>query len=78
MISENPKAFTIALTGIVIFLLRTYVFQNTFSPELESWLNVLLPSIFLFAFGWFTRITKTEANLLESDKKYQDKNYIKN
>ena len=63
MISENPKAFTIALTGIVIFLLRTYVFQNTFSPELESWLNVLLPSIFLFAF--FLMVLFTNIGLIK-------------
>lgn len=62
---ENPKLIYTALGGIVIFILKTYVLKEAFTPELESWLNVILPTFFLFLIGRFTRITKSEAKVLE-------------
>jgi len=72
---ENPKAVVTAFTGIVIFILKTYVLKDSFSPELSSWLDVILSSIILGLLGRYTRITKSEAIVLEkiSDNKNQIK-----
>ena len=70
---ENPKAVVTAMSGLVIFVLKTYVFKDTFSPELSSWLDIILSSVILGLLGRFTRITKSEAVVLEkiSDNKNQ-------
>jgi len=70
---ENPKFLTTAITGLVIFVLKTYVFKDTFSPELSSWLDIILSSVILGLLGRYTRITKSEAVVLEkiSDNKNQ-------
>jgi hypothetical protein len=70
---ENPKFLTTAMSGVVIFILKTYVFKDSFSPELSSWLDIILSSVILGLLGRFTRITKSEAVVLEkiSDNKNQ-------
>lgn len=70
---ENPKAVITAASGVIIFVLKTYVFKDTFTPELSSWLDVILSSVFLVLLGRYTRITKSEAVVLEkmSDNKNQ-------
>ncbi len=70
---ENPKAVITAATGVIIFVLKTYVFKDTFTPELSSWLDIILSSLFLILIGRYTRITKSEAVVLErmSDNKNQ-------
>jgi hypothetical protein len=70
---ENPKALVTAISGIAIFILKTYVFKDTFSPEISSWLDVILSSVILGLLGRYTRITKSEAIVLEkiSDNKNQ-------
>ena len=62
---ENPKFLTTAMTGIIIFVLKTYVFKDSFSPELSSWLDIILSSVILGLLGRYTRITKSEAVVLE-------------
>lgn len=61
---ENPKATVTAAIGVIVFVLKTFVLKDSFTPELESWLNILLPTVFLFLIGRFTRITKSEAKVL--------------
>jgi len=70
---ENPKAVITAASGVIIFVLKTYVFKDTFTPELSSWLDIILSSVFLVLLGRYTRITKSEAVVLErmSDNKNQ-------
>lgn len=69
-ILENPKAIVTAFTGIVLFVIQKFVFD--LSPEVEGYVNIILPSLFLMLIGRFTRITKSEANLLnEIDNRNQ-------
>lgn len=70
---ENPKATVTAAVGLIIFVLKMFVFKDTFSPELSGQLNVLLSSVILALLGRYTRITKSEAIVLEkiSDNKNQ-------
>lgn len=69
-ILENPKAIVCAFTGIVLFIIQKYVFD--LSPEVEGYVNIILPSLFLMLLGRYTRITKSEANLLnEIDNRNQ-------
>ncbi len=68
LVLENPKAIVTAAVGVIVFVLKTFVLKDAFTPELESWLNVILPSVFLYLLGKYTRITKGEAELLESVK----------
>ena len=70
---ENPKLLYTALAGVIIFILKTYVFKDTFSPELSSWLDIILSSVILGLLGRYTRLTKSEAVVLEkiSDNKNQ-------
>jgi hypothetical protein len=70
---ENPKATIFAATGVIVFILKIFVFKDKFSPELESWLNVILPTVFGILIARYTRITKSEAIVLEkiSDNKNQ-------
>lgn len=65
---ENPKLLYTALAGVIIFILKTYVFKDKFTPELDSWLNVILPSVFFAFAGYFKRITKSQAKVLEMPK----------
>ena len=62
---ENPKAIVVAATGIIVFVIKTFLLKDAFTPEIESWLNVILPSVFLALLGRFTRITKSQATVLE-------------
>jgi len=70
---ENPKATVTAAVGLIIFVLKMFVFKDTFSPELSGQLNVLLSSVILALLGRYTRISKSEAIVLEkiSDNKNQ-------
>ena len=70
---ENPKALVTGITGLVIFVLKTYVLKDAFTPELSSWLDLILSSVILGFIGRYTRITKSEAKVLEriSDSKNQ-------
>lgn len=66
---ENPKALFTAIGGIVVFALKNYIFKDSFSPEIESYLNVILPVVIFMLLGRFTRISKTDASILnEIDK----------
>jgi len=53
---ENPKAVITAASGVIIFVLKTYVFKDTFTLELSSWLDIILSSLFLILIGRYTRI----------------------
>ena len=64
---ENPKAITTAFTGIVLFVIQKYVFD--LSPEVEGYVNIILPSLFLMLLGRYTRISKSEAELLNEINK---------
>jgi hypothetical protein len=70
---ENPKAVVTAAVGVILFVLKTYVLKDAFTPELSSWLNLILSSVILGFIGRYTRITKSEAKVLEriSDSKNQ-------
>lgn len=61
---ENPKALITAAVGIAMWLIKTYVIS--FPPEVEVWVNVILTGIFVGLIGRFTRITKSEAKVLET------------
>ena len=64
-VAENPKAIVTLCVGVIIFALKTFVFKDSFSPEIESSLNVILPTVFVGLIGRFTRITKSEATVLK-------------
>lgn len=64
IIFENPKAVGVAIAGIILWLLKTYVI--TVPPDVEAWLNVILPAVILALFGRFTRISKDEAAALKT------------
>jgi hypothetical protein len=70
---ENPKAVVTAAVGVILFVLKTYVLKDAFTPELSSWLDLILSSVILGFIGRYTRITKSEAKVLEriSDSKNQ-------
>jgi hypothetical protein len=70
---ENPKAVVTAAVGVILFVLKTYVLKDAFTPELSSWLNLILSSVILGFIGRYTRISKSEAKVLEriSDSKNQ-------
>ena len=70
---ENPKAVVTAAVGVILFVLKTYVLKDAFTPELSSWLDLILSSVILGLIGRYTRITKSEAKVLEriSDSKNQ-------
>ena len=70
---ENPKAVVTAAVGVILFVLKTYVLKDAFNPELSSWLDLILSSVILGFIGRYTRITKSEAKVLEriSDSKNQ-------
>lgn len=73
---ENPKATIVAVTGLIIFVLKTYVFKDTFSPEIEAWLNVILPSVFWAFLGRYTRISKDQAKVLDRIDANESKNQL--
>ena len=62
---ENPKAVVTATAGIIIFAIKTFLLKDYFTPEIESWLNLILTSVFLGLLGRYTRITKSQATVLE-------------
>ena len=64
-VAENPKATITACIGIVVFVLKMLL-KDSFSPELESWLNVILPTVFGALLARYTRISKSEAIVLET------------
>ena len=70
---ENPTAVVTAAVGVILFVLKTYVLKDAFTPELSSWLDLILSSVILGFIGRYTRITKSEAKALEriSDSKNQ-------
>jgi hypothetical protein len=70
---ENPKAVVTAAVGVILFVLKTYVLKDAFTPELSSWLDLIFSSVILGFIGRYTRITKSEAKVLEriSDSKNQ-------
>jgi hypothetical protein len=72
-VAENPKLLVTAISGLVIFVLKTYVLKDSFTPEISSWLDIILSSVVLGLLGRFSRVTKSEAIVLEkiSDNKNQ-------
>ncbi len=70
---ENPKAVVTAAVGVILFVLKTYVLKDAFTPELSSWLDLILSSVILGFIGRYTRISKSEAKILDKiqDKKNQ-------
>lgn len=70
-VNENPKAIVTVFVAVSVFILKTFVFQDSFSPEVESSLNIVLPSLFIGLLGRFTRITKSEAQILKQDSRNQ-------
>jgi len=73
-ILENPKAIVTAFTGIVLFVIQKYVFD--LSPEVEGYVNIILPSLFLMLLGRYTRITKSEAELLNEINKEDSRDQL--
>ena len=72
---ENPKAVVTAAVGVILFVLKTYVLKDAFTPELSSWLDLILSSVILGFIGRYTRITKSEAKVL--DRISENKNQLK-
>lgn len=70
---ENPKLLITAISGIVLYFLKAYVFKDSFTPEMSEWINIILSSVVLALLGYFKRVTKSEAVVLEkiSDNKNQ-------
>lgn len=60
---ENPKLLVTAFTGIALFVIQKFVFN--IPDEIRGYVDLLLANIFLFLIGRYTRITKSEANLLD-------------
>lgn len=61
-ITENPKATLTAFVGIALFVLNRFVFD--FPPDVDVWIEIGLTAIFTFVFGYFNRLTKSEAKVL--------------
>ena len=44
---------TAAATGLILWVLQTYVFKGDVPPVLESWIYVLVPGVLSWAAGYF-------------------------
>jgi len=59
---ENPKLVVTAFSGLVLFLLQSYVIQ--IPAEVKQYADIILPAFFLMLIGRFSRITKSEAEVI--------------
>lgn len=71
---ENPKLIVTAFVGIVLFLIQKFVFN--IPDEIRGYVDLLLANIFLFLIGRFTRITKSEAELLNEINKEDSRDQL--
>lgn len=49
----KASSATAAATGLLLWVLQTYVFKGAVPPVLESWIYVLVPGILAWAAGYF-------------------------
>lgn len=49
----KASSATAAATGLLLWVLQTYVFKGAVPPVLESWIYVLVPGILSWAAGYF-------------------------
>jgi len=63
---ENPKLLITACVGLAVFCLRMFVFKDSFTPEAYTYIDTILGVVFTALVGRFTRITKSEAKVLET------------
>jgi hypothetical protein len=63
-IVENPKAVATAIVGVILFVVKKYFFE--IPPEINMYVDMILGTAIVGLLGRFTRITKSEAQVLNT------------
>jgi hypothetical protein len=53
----TASSYTAAATGLVLWVLQTYVFKGDVPDVIVSWVYVLVPALATFTAGYFTKHT---------------------